>query len=644
MLRITKRIFASKDIRIFSVITLSFFFFYRLFPRFRTGDGGEYILLFESFTKTFRPWVSDESLKAYDLLFQSNQIPFMPPSSFIQQWFQSLVVENTFDVHHFWMYSALAALIHLIAKFFLLELSPSDSFIALHSLLFSVVTIVSWKKFKLEGVVTFILLVLCSPLFWYGNKIHTEFFTFCLVSLASMLVWHKSYTPAALALAFAATQNPSFSVIAIFLVLMRVLQSKHRVLTFTDLSIGLITFLTLAVHPAYYLWRQGVLTPTLITGGADLGVNSGHILVWFLDPDVGLFPNWPFGAFLLVFGLLKLMRNKSAISNSKHYLVFTLIFLAASLFAQSSTTNINSGGTPGLARYGLWYVGLFFPLLLSLVKNIRCNVVGLPQKVGILILATSLGFSIYSYIPLRPESYTSPTSLSRIIQTHFAKFYSPPIEVFVERYSDKGEEIPLITVGPDCRKIAITKQSNSMRVFSPSWCNLSNDKVLEYSSKILINSKQESYYTISEIEFQNFQAKYDALEYNFDSKSETSQLLVSGWSEAEIWGTWSDDTTAVLKLPCYIQDRIVKNALLRMGAFQNQRIEIVDAWGHKLLEANLNGPVEKELLISLAKQKCDVNFHTLKIHLPDAKSPSSLGISGDERQLGVSLFSLKLGN
>jgi len=48
--------------------------------------------------------------------------------------------------------------------------------------------------------------------------------------------------------------------------------------------------------------------------------------------------------------------------------VFVVSYLAISLFAQSSTQNLNSAATPGLSRYGLWYIALFFPLFLGEIR------------------------------------------------------------------------------------------------------------------------------------------------------------------------------------------------------------------------------------------------------------------------------------
>ncbi|MCK9912270.1 hypothetical protein MXD81_24160, partial [Microbacteriaceae bacterium K1510] len=54
----------------------------------------------------------------------------------------------------------------------------------------------------------------------------------------------------------------------------------------------------------YYFARYGVVTPQVLAGGATPGLYLNIWYIWLIDPDIGLFPNWPFGLLLLGAGAL----------------------------------------------------------------------------------------------------------------------------------------------------------------------------------------------------------------------------------------------------------------------------------------------------------------------------------------------------
>ena len=213
-LNLPSKLIFTLELKIFTLAFLAFFLFYRAFPLTRIGDGSEYILQYEAIVKGHRTWITKTATQAYDLVFNRHEIAFMVNSSQIQSTFPSLKTGSGFDLNHFWLYSALAGLVHLAFLILFLNVSVAYSFIILHSILFGLLILVAWKKFRFPGVVSVLVLLTVSPIFWYGNKIHTEFFTFSLVTLATILVCSAEYGFAAISLATASTQNPSFAAIA----------------------------------------------------------------------------------------------------------------------------------------------------------------------------------------------------------------------------------------------------------------------------------------------------------------------------------------------------------------------------------------------------------------------------------------------
>lgn len=466
-----------------------FFVFYAFLPKYRVGDGSEYILQYLSLTRHAVPWISPAALSDYSNFITQNSIQGLVPGDTLVNWFSDLSVGDTFDFPHFWFYSFLAALVFTFFFVVNISLPLTLSFQILHAVLFFVILRAANKFHGFYGQLAILSLYFLSPLLWYGNKIHTEFFTFILVGLSSIYVYNQKFLAAFVTLSIASTQNISFSIIGL-LVLAYFLSSNRR-----DISVILKHKLTILIgfsiallHPAYFLLRHSVVTPQLITGGVNRDFSYKNYYIWIFDPDVGLLPNWPLGILFICYLLFNVVVKKSF---NKKYLLFCFLFTIISLYAQNATTNLNSGATPGPARYGLWYVGLFFPLMLSLIKTMKTlNSTSLLSVLLVFLMVSSL----WSYTPRRLENYLTPSITSKIIQTYIPELYSPSPEIFRERFSDFGEGvIPYIVVGPSCTKLLVTKHGDKNAVYAPKDCKFSTESLITFVNKRKSTITDEEY-------------------------------------------------------------------------------------------------------------------------------------------------------
>jgi hypothetical protein len=634
----------SLEFKLFSLLSFVFFFCYRAFPSTRVGDGSEYILQYESFIESKRPWITQAAVKSYDVLFAKQEFSWMVSSSQIKSTFPSLAVGDSFDLNHFWFYSALAALIHMIFRIIFIDLSVASSFILLHAFLFTLVARLAWKKFGKFGILASSTLLFVSPLFWYGNKIHTEFFTFCLISLASISVLSRDYHWGAFYLAVASTQNPSFAAIAFALLIFQFAKNDFKSINFRDGMIAASVIFISILHPAYYLWRQGIISPQLKAGGASLGSNLNHFFIWIIDPDVGLLPNWPYGCLILLLFLTWRKKVERIIPISRSYYIFVALFLAISLYAQSSTTNLNSGGTPGLSRYALWYVGLFFPLALTFLINVG----KIKTTIGkILVTSTTLTLalsSIYCNVPLRPEHFTSPSISSRFIQTHLPKLYTPPAPIFVGRYSGIGEALSIsAVVGPDCHKILVLADSSRLDPIAPANCLYSKTSLQTYVANKILTLKRDSYFELTEKEIIDLRLNIKSKVIRFSENSEGVQLLGPGWSNPEPWGTWSNGSRAEITLPCKIGNENVQTVKIFLNAFGKQLVSIRAKESDSVAITRTIEGSNQLISLKLSQNSCVNSKYILIWDLPNAKSPLSLGLSPDSRILGVGLIQMILG-
>ncbi|WP_217619259.1 hypothetical protein, partial [Achromobacter sp. GbtcB20] len=166
----------------------------------------------------------------------------------------------------------------------------------------------------------------------------------------------ERYLAAALFIALASTQNPSFALVACIPLFYRVVLQRERRYSLFEVAMAVAVVVAVLAHPVYYFARYGVVTPQLLAGGAALGGNIWTFYVWIVDPDLGLLPNWPLGLLVLLAALVAYLRKPVSLAGPGTWRVtaFVLACCAINFFAHSSTTNLNSGATPGLARYALW--------------------------------------------------------------------------------------------------------------------------------------------------------------------------------------------------------------------------------------------------------------------------------------------------
>jgi hypothetical protein len=613
------------------------------------GDAGEYYAMYFAWKDTLRPFMTDASWSAVAGLAKSGEIAGFVTIEWLQEAFPALRVGATSDFNHFWLYSAMAALVSGLASIIHIRLSAHAAFIVTHCLLFSLAAVIAWRHFQFKGLVGVVALFILSPMAWYVDKVHTEFFTFCLTLSAVVSFLSRNYILSALFLAIASTQNISFAGVAAVPFAIHFLSPKsacHSRSSPASVACAMLACLFILLHPLYYLSRYGVITPQLLAGGAEVGGNASLVYVWLFDPDLGLLPNWPLGLAILFFSVLIYRTGKK----SKEH-AFLLLFFAAYLFinllAQSSTPNLNSGATPGPARYGLWYIPLFFPLLMAVLDAAR----DLRWLRIMLLLACLFSFSHTLRLnhPRIPQAHTTPSPVSLYLQRNAPFLYDPPAEIFAERYGGMGE-ISALThavaiVGPGCRKILVFPGSGRRKV-NGTECPYSDEKVNELlvgRLAALPPPTSPIYIALTEPEAVAVMVRCPRY-LDFSNPHGLPPSAIKGFSTAEHHGRWTDGTEA--SFTCFLSGggngtptrmRVVTTAFAFRGHSQH-------------LLVSLNGAKPKEFKYVAEGESKTLEFEIptrpaglihLRFRLPDAVSPKKLGLNDDTRKLAISIKSVE---
>ena len=615
-------------------------------PAQRVGDGMEYYALYYAWDTAHRPWMTSLAYDAYEKLYASHSISGMLPREWLENAFPALKLGTTSDFNHFWFYSFLAFICAKFFSFFGVHLQIQESFLCLHYVLIVITVSIAYKYFAWNGVIAALLIMFASPMLWFIDKVHTEFFTVCLVLSSTILIVSKRNLPAALFLALAATQNPSFAIIACIPLAYRVVVQRHEPYKIIDVIIITLTILLIILHPAYYFSRYGVVTPQFLAGGATLGGHLSSFYIWLIDPDLGLLPNWPLGVLaLFVATFIWFSKKNRAIKFDQSWLIYFLLYLVINFYVQSSTTNLNSGATPGLARYALWYLPLAFPLFTRIHGSLPWH-----SKLAYLFVPVFLAVLVYSLRsndPRRPENYLEPSATSLFIQSKLPWLYNPPSEVFMERYSGLGENSHnvLAVIGPACNKLLIIPGTNRNVVASRSNCLLDVHKLSAYANSIALTISSPQYVSLNEQDRHKLALELRPAVYKVGTGRDGNYILGQGWSDLENWGIWSQNKVAGLRIPCdngqffSSKDKFILS--LKLQPFNKQNLTILGN-ANVLWQGEIDGQ-SKNISFDVPARNCIDGISNIEINISNPTSPYQLGQSLDKRKLGVGLLEFQIG-
>jgi hypothetical protein len=613
------------------------------------GDGAEYYAMFFAWKDTLRPFMTDASWSAFGKLATSGEIADFVTVESVRENFPALRIGATADFNHFWLYSALAALVSRAASLLHVTLSAHAAFILTHWLLFSLAAVLAYRYFQSKGLAAVLALAILSPMIWYVDKVHTEFFTFCLTLSAVITFLGGNYILSALFLAIASTQNISFAAVTAIPFAIHFLSSgsgRHSRSSPASVICAVLACLFILMHPLYYFSRYGVITPQVLAGGADPGGNLSLFYIWLVDPDVGLLPNWPLGlAILLIYPFIPQAAKRS--KERAFLLLFVAAYLSINLIAQSSTQNLNSGATPGLARYALWYIPLFFPLLIHILDAAKD--LFWPRVAVFLVCLASLLYTERFNRPEIGQSHIKPSPVSLYLQKNLPALYNPPVEIFAERYGGMGEMETLTharaIVGPGCRKILVFPEAGRDRVYGTE-CAFSEEKMKELIERRLgAGTPQTPPMYVSLGDHEAVAVKLPCPRYlDFSTERGFPSSAIKGFSAPEHHGRWTDGGEA--SFACFLtaegnrtptRMRVATTAFVFRGHTQHASI-------------SLNGAKPKELEYVAGGETKMLEFDIsalragpihLRFTLPDAVSPKKLGLNPDARKIAISVKSVE---
>jgi hypothetical protein len=299
------------------------------------------------------------------------------------------------------------------------------------------------------------VLLAAGPIVWWVDKAHPDVFIFSLLCLAFALLPVKPWW-AIVALGLAAAQEPSLVV-----ALLAALAFAALPTGFADrrlwLAAGVAVALA-ALYPAYQYAREGNALLSLFAANPHLPFARELLSIPF-DPNLGIFVHGPFVTAAVAIALiLALVKAPSQVFSVSHAAVFLIGALLVVMFTQM--LNINSGGTPGPSRWGLWLLPLAIPVLQAAPPSASVR----------LVTALSLVWCTIFFAPSVDESYLQPSKLASVLWQRWPASDNPLVEVFSERVSGSqpAPAPPLATAG--CEKVLIVGRGSGSPTAWPGRC------------------------------------------------------------------------------------------------------------------------------------------------------------------------------
>ena len=339
------------------------------------------------------------------------------------------------DFHHFWLYPLLVAPALRVAE--MSGAHPVYAFTITNVvLLLCAFVFVTSRCGASIGV-----LVLFGPLVWWVDKPHSE--VLIVSALAVALAGYSSAPALALpALGVATGQNPALAPVLVGVTALVLAAHAKRTIAWLSAAIGAGIAL---LHPLYYWSHLGVWSPL---AGVTLRDAPGRTALFtpLLDLNLGIAFAAPALALAVIAGTIAIVR-RGFFADWPIFGVLTAMGLPLLLlFAQSG--NVNSGGTFGPTRYGLWLMPLAIPLL-ALRRE------GGHRHIQAGLACLGLAGAILLAHPRLPDEPFRHTRLASWIFAHWARMYSPLPEVFAERSRGRDGWRSLPVASGACEKVLV---------------------------------------------------------------------------------------------------------------------------------------------------------------------------------------------
>lgn len=492
-----------------------------------------------------------------------------------------------------------------------------------------------------------LLLLMINPIIYYVNYINYEVFMFSMI-IISLVMYHNEYKKrSALFLSLAAVSNPTAAAVGLVMILQYIIDvfRNNRGKTFSNLIKNnwkeTIQY-ALCFVPCFSQFIYYEACGCGVGGGSNSEMTLKNYFPRFLsylfDPTLGL-PTFAVMQVLFLFIFLFICIKKKDLKN-----IFWGLSLFAVIAAFSLMHNINCGMTY-CARYLVWsypilaiFIALNIDQLLSnrFVRN-SSKILIVSSTVALIMINSGTKYSFGEF------NYST-----KFILNNFPSLYNPYSATFYCRtlhdgwggYSFSKPAYYLDSNGSsEIRKIIYKSNEESVQTILSELCG--DEDSMKYLTQKLSVKYDDNFHYINlprngkkqlTIKPRNLEL---GKEIFFDnSENDAHNYFVQGMSNTENTFAWTDNNKVRFK--CFVFEMPDRDLNLRINVsdvfFHPQRIVI--ASDTRIL-ARETVETAQIINVNIPAQCIESNIIDLTFELPDAISPDSLGISFDNRNLGL---------
>ncbi|MCL5742589.1 MAG: hypothetical protein M1541_01490 [Acidobacteria bacterium] len=467
------RIALIPDWAAWAAICVAALVFFRLYafstPPLRIGDGYEYMVMACNWARHLTPWVGHDAL--LECAKETNWPAAQAVGTFIRN------PRVGYDPFHFWLLSLLAAPFAAACR-----MAGTSLFYAFPLLYLAMVCGIAWRLVRTLGqarAACVLLILACSPLIFWSNKAHSEFFVAGGVLLAFAALYRRRTLEAAFWLGIVANQQLTLAPFGLGLAAVWLLADRARRLDWRAWLKASPAVAAPLLCPAYTELRYGMFSLINLAGTNDYSaVSPRRALALFIDPDIGLFPNWPLGLALAIAAIACAMLLRKKMRDLAGMAAFTACWFVLLPLLMTVQTNWNSGGTVFVSRYALYHIPPIAVWSTLLVFRLARRYAPGPHRpftaAAIALLVCAAAFVPFSrnlrtFHPAQGERYLEHSRFANWFYARWPGLYDPTPEVFIER--TLASEQPSQYYGPGtwavsnstCSKLLLVRSPEEMR-------------------------------------------------------------------------------------------------------------------------------------------------------------------------------------
>lgn len=605
----------------------------------RMGDGQYYFAMLEGLANYLSPAITDEVARIVLARMGLNTQTGMVLQG----------VDGNLYAWHFWAYSLVC-----VPAYWLLKILGLDTLLAFQlTNAFLIIWTCSYlllrsglnraaRNFIAGGF-------LLSTATLYFQWTHPEIFTASLLLIACVHAVRRHYVTAAVLAAVASFQNPSASFLIFPLALAHLAELRHAAsLSKATLLKFFLMICAASLTLLPYLWslyQFQVLNPIAASGQyiTYSDINLSRFLSFIFDFNQGLIVGMPLLAWAFPLALVaRLLHDRGARLRHEDLLLVAFVIMVLPTLAQS---NWNAGQSVFL-RYAAW-AGMPLLAWTGLTLANAASVMGWRIAV-IPALALQVALLLYSggaYAKRHP-SYVRFMPWIIPLWEIYPHLYHPLPEIFRERVlrRDGASESPVVLHNRQGVILRVLTQKSTLEREQEAVCGVGQSLIPIDTRPSSAPRRHITEHGHTYLTGRLACSTYLPLNLTVPFRTRDEIELLSGWSQPESWGVWSDGETASLRLTIPSATGIAL-VTLRGWVFVNEQYPeqtvsfLVN--DEMVQQATVHWP-ETTLEVSSPIRLDSQNDTVFSLQFAAPMSPYALGMSSDTRQLAFGLQTIQI--